>query len=247
MTNGRTSPVLLSCEDNDYGQQDFVVKLNGGMEARTSGAVFELVASRLASLLQIQCPEPALIFISEAMADVISELAPPKATQIRGSVGWNFGTKYMKDFSIWPVDRSLSVSQIDSAADIFAFDALIQNPDRKFNNPNLGLEGDVIRVFDHECAFAFLYSIFPSEEPWLLSGESYLSEHVFSRALHKKSVNWHPFIQHLRGLGPRFLSDIRAEIPSAWDTSSLNRIESHLFNVRDHASEFEMELNRRIA
>jgi hypothetical protein len=248
MTNGRTSPVLLSCEDSHDGQQDFVVKLNGGMDSRTSGAVREVVGSSLASLLQIKCPEPALVYISEGMANVICELEPSKAPQIRGSVGWNFATRLMRNFSIWPVDRPISALQIYSAADIFAFDALIQNPDRTFRNPNLGLEGDVIKIFDHECAFSFLYSILPSEEPWSLSGESYyLSNHVFSRALRKKSINWGSFMHNLEGLNPSFFSSMREALPSGWDTSHLQRIESHLLAVRDHAGEFELELNRRLA
>src|SRR6185437_5976243 len=70
-------------------------------------------------------------------------------------------------------------SQMSTAMDVYAFDALIQNIDRRRQNPNLATQGDEIVLFDHECAFSFLLAIFPSPEPWDLSREAYLAEHVF--------------------------------------------------------------------
>ena len=50
-----------------------------------------------------------------------------------------------------------------TAVSIFALDALIDNPDRKFSpNPNLFSRGDTIFVFDHELAFSFMLDISPS-------------------------------------------------------------------------------------
>ncbi len=53
------------------------------------------------------------------------------------------------------------------AAHIFAFDALIQNPDRRYSNQNLLTRGNNIFVYDHELAFSFLEAILPLRHPWL--------------------------------------------------------------------------------
>lgn len=247
MTSGRTTPALLTCERDGEQTVDFVVKLSGGMDSGTSQAVFEVVATNLAQLLQIYTPEPALVFLSQEMADLISELQPKRASVLQRSVGWNFGSTYMRNFSVWPVDRTLSPSQVDVAGDIFAFDALIQNPDRTFKNPNLGMNGGDICVIDHECAFSFVYNILKNQSPWVLSTERYLDDHVFSRPLRKKVVDWHPFLQQLERLDPSFFSQMRAMVPDSWDTSNLQKLEDHLIAVRNHAADFEMELQRRIA
>lgn len=47
--------------------------------------------------------------------------------------------------------------QRDQAAAIFAFDLLIQNPDRHTVNPNLWTRSDRLVVYEHEQAFSFLH------------------------------------------------------------------------------------------
>jgi hypothetical protein len=61
------------------------------------------------------------------------------------------------------------------AVNIFAFDALIQNPDRRSANPNLFTQGDNIYVYDHETSFSFLVAVVKSAEPWNLEAEQYLT------------------------------------------------------------------------
>jgi hypothetical protein len=43
-----------------------------------------------------------------------------------------------------------------AALQIFAFEALIANDDRRYNNPNVLVRGDKIFAIDHEAAFGFL-------------------------------------------------------------------------------------------
>lgn len=247
MANGCTSPILLSTEAGDDGSLDVVVKLNGGMDAKTSGAVYELTASRLASLFNLGTPEPILVFISKPLADVVSELLPDREALIQQSVGWNFGTKFMKNFAIWPVNRLVPDAMIDTAADVFAFDALIQNPDRGTQNPNCGTQGESLQIFDHERAFSFLYNILRNPLPWDITAERYLDNHVFLRSIHKRRNDWRPFLQLLARLSDEFLAEILQEMPPGWDVSHFTEIKDHLMTVRDHSGEFELHLQRRCA
>lgn len=57
------------------------------------------------------------------------------------------------------MDKAIPDAMRQAAVTIFAFDALVQNPDRRFNNQNLLTRGDDIFVFDHEVAFSFLLDI----------------------------------------------------------------------------------------
>jgi len=97
--------------------------------------------------------------------DLVANTQPSQAARIRGSVGLNFGTRALSDVSTWPVDKFIPDAMWQEAVDIFAFDALIQNPDRRFSNPNLFTRGDSLLIFDHETAFSFLVALFPSATP----------------------------------------------------------------------------------
>jgi hypothetical protein len=57
------------------------------------------------------------------------------------------------------------------ATDIFAFDALIQNVDRRVTNPNLLTVGSTFYVYDHETSFSFLQAILPPPQPWIVENE----------------------------------------------------------------------------
>jgi hypothetical protein len=153
----------------------------------------------------------------------------------------------MTNFAIWPVDRTVPDALVDTAADIFAFDALIQNPDRKSQNPNCGIQGESLQIFDHECAFSFLYDIWRNPHPWDLTAEAYLNDHVFLRSIRKRRNDWRPFLQLLAALSDEVLSGILQEMPLDWDVSRFSEIREHLMKVRQHSGEFELHLQRRCA
>jgi hypothetical protein len=184
LETGRTSPGLFSHEGPSELEGDYVVKLRGGME-RSAGPLCELYASLLAVQLGISVPAPAIVLIEEDLAALVEEAStdPVQASVIRNSIGWNFGCRFIPNLSSWPVDKKIAAAMREDAAKVFAFDALIQNPDRRFGNPNLGTSGNELIIFDHESAFSFLLEILPSAEPWRLDSEIYLDNHVFARSL----------------------------------------------------------------
>jgi hypothetical protein len=125
----------------------------------------ELLASGLAAHFGIGAPEPALVWIEAPFAALIAESQPSRAARMRSSVGLNFGTRQLNDVTIWPVDRAIPEAMWQAAVNIFSFDALIENPDRRTGNPNLFSRGDDFLVYDHEMAFSFLLDILPSATP----------------------------------------------------------------------------------
>jgi hypothetical protein len=248
--NGRTSPAIFTCEGPDLSApEEFVVKLKGGLERREKGLLYELYASALAQYFGMLVPRPALVLIEEDLAGVVQErLADDRrgAQIIRDSVGLNFGSQFLVNLTVWPIDKYVPTNMREAAMKVFAYDALIQNPDRSFNNPNLGSRGDDLFVFDHEMAFSFLLSILPNPTPWNLAGEEYLSRHVFAKVL--RNVPFPAdFQEALIGLSDELLSRLGQQVPEEWRSEDLARIEAHLSIMREHASDFSEEVLRRLA
>jgi hypothetical protein len=145
MTVGRTSPALCGCTDEAGNHvDDFVIRLRGGLENGPSGLLFELMGSRLAGAFGLDRPEPALISIDAEFAELVARANPGRATLMRNSVGMNFGSRLLIDVTEWPIDKTIPHSMRQAALNVFAFDALIQNPDRRFSNQNLLTRGDEI-------------------------------------------------------------------------------------------------------
>ena len=247
MSSGRTRPALCGCEDDSGNRvDDYVVKLRGGMERGENGLVCELIASRLATHFGILVPDPALVRVEADFASLVAGTEPAGADFVRNSVGLNFGSRQLSNVSGWPVDNRIPDAMWQAAANIFAFDALIQNPDRRYDNQNLLTRADDIFVFDHELAFSFLEAILPSATPWRLEGQPYLTQHVFYRGLKSKPINMDGFTVALAALAGEALDAILAEVPSEWSREGLGRIERHLRAVGGQAGEFAEEARKRL-
>jgi len=250
MDNGRTSPAIFSCVGGESeGTNEYVVKLRGGLELGVRGLAFELYASMLAAYFGMSCPRPVIVLVEEDLVAVM--LSQPgredrQARVIRGSTGLNFGTQFLVNLTAWPIDKSVSMPLLPAAMKVYAFDALIQNPDRRFANPNLGSRGDDLFVFDHEAAFSFLFHIFPNRTPWMLGTERYLEDHVFARAL-KQIAFPEDFLQRLGDLTGEVTRYFSEQIPNEWRSDDLPKIESHLALMNEHAAEFAEEVTRRLA
>lgn len=253
MESGRTSPVLCSCEDH-AGKPvgEVVVKLRGGLDSGNTGLLCELLASRLAGHFGLSVPEPALVEIDDDFVELVAALEgigteSKRAERLRKSVGLNFGSRLLSDMSTWPVDKAIPEAMWQTATDVFAFDSLVQNPDRRFNNPNLFTRGNDIFLFDHEMAFSFLLSVLTSDAPWQLDGENYLVDHVFYRGLKSKPIDLRGFTGSLAALPGPALDDILADVPPEWHNRDLVKAERHLLTVSGHAAEFAEQVRRRLA
>src|SRR5690242_4829399 len=124
MTTGRTRPILCGCSD-DGGNLvgDFIVKLLGQPAAGQRGALYEIVASRLAEHFGILVPEPAAVGITPEFGLLVSNSQPRLASALQTSVGLNFGTRVINPMATWLVGRTIPEAMLGDATKIFAFDA----------------------------------------------------------------------------------------------------------------------------
>src|SRR5271155_3613359 len=101
MASGRTSPALISCED-EFGMAagDYVVKLRGSVQQ--TGLLRELLGSRLASHFSLSVPEPTFVTLEQSLVSLIANSDQAKVAIVNASVGLNFGSKVAIGYSTWP-------------------------------------------------------------------------------------------------------------------------------------------------
>src|SRR5438045_2509512 len=189
LTSGRTKPCVMLCEDDAGKQEEVVVKLCSRIETRETGLICELLASLLALDLDLPVPEPVVVAVDPAMAQAMPQ--PEAAGAIRDSAGLNFGSKKLPSgFATWPKDKPIPLLMRPLASEILAFDAIIQNPDRRRDNPIVLWKGDELFIYDHELGFSFVLPIIGWQPPWSGQGLEFLRQHVFFDGLTGTNPNW---------------------------------------------------------
>ncbi|MEI6341689.1 MAG: HipA family kinase [Verrucomicrobiota bacterium] len=219
MVAGRTCPVLLGAEDAEGKTVEVVTKLRGP-ELSVKAQIAELVAAPLAAHLGLEVPEAAVVDVPSGFEAIVP---PALAAAFKASPGKNFGSVHLgTSFTTWPVGRSLSGVHRDQAAEIFAFDLHVQNPDRRPSNPNLWSRSERLGVYDHEQAFAFLHLpiIGGAPRPWVLADQArafrFMEVHAFYPALRGRKLDLGPFESRLAGLSDEVIQGLLEGVPQEW-------------------------------
>ena len=191
---------MFACEDaagNPVGE--YVVKFRSTIRGGPIGLLFECVAAQLALCLGLRTPAPAIVELDHSLAD-----ATPKrevATRIRDSAGLNYGSfNLTPGYITWPIDARVPLALRQPALDVMAFDALIENVDRRREKPNLLWKGDELVVIDHELAFSFVRTIGAKAAPFEYDALDFLSYHPLFAGLKGHSVDLDRFVGELKSL-----------------------------------------------
>jgi hypothetical protein len=172
MESGRTSPLLVRCAQPDGTVIEVVVKFSEFCDQRQENLAMEAVAACLAGDLGLPIPEPFFVDVPNEWADVVPDQARRK--RILQSSRVAFGSRLVTGgYSVWTPDTRISDGMADTAAAIFAFDAIAQNADRRSENPNCLVRGESIRIIDHELTFAHGI-IIGWHPPWSPGGLNWL-------------------------------------------------------------------------
>ena len=256
MSNGRTKPALMTCVDAHGVRSEYVVKLRAS-ECAASGLLNEVLASELAEHFCIPHPSSAIVIITEDLVAALELLLEAQHVQVfASSLGPNFGTVKMNNLTTFVQDRYLDDKQMQNAFNIFAFDTLVQNPDRSRANPNLGLFGNEIEIYDHDSAFSFCSDIFyrvasadqrREMESWRATKQAYGAQHVLYRALARQTHNTGFFYEKLRNLPEHFVVSLSDALPAELRTDTLPMIDEYLSDMPTRASVFIEDLLRRLA
>jgi len=235
---GRTKPCLIVGTDEEGNDVEVVVKWRAGMELKATGLVCELMAALLADDLDLHVPKPFLVEVEEGFLAAITTREVSEVPDFaRNSVGLNFGSRWLSPgFHTWPSGKHVPLLLRPDAADIFGFDVLIQNPDRRQDNPNLLTNGEQIYVLDHELAFPFLAGAIGWQPPWTGQSTGFLRNHVFFNQLSGGAHDWERLRGALAGLTDARLQEYISAVPNEWrsDNRAAERIVEYLQQARQN-------------
>jgi hypothetical protein len=249
MTSGRNSTFSVQCIDNAQSDAgSYVLKLSSKL-LQNGGLQNELIASQLAKKFNLPTPKPAILNVSLDLANALKNTA---YDEVGKSIGLNFGSELLTPgYNIWPVSAPLPPNLENLGGEILAFDAFIQNLDRRNNNPNILQNGNEIMLIDHEMAFSFTVPplIGTVSNPW--------EEEAFKACIVQKS-HCHAFYSQLRGKGLQFdgfkgklnsltdedFAEIMDCVPIVWKTPKSPDILKHLKELRNNADKFILNLRR---
>lgn len=210
---GRTRPFVLFCDQEDTSQEiEVYVKLRGSAQIGGTGLMCEGISALLGRDLGLPIPEPFAVEITERFATLPAQ--PEDAELFRRSVGWNFGSRAQyPQFAVWSAENTMPLPMRPIAADAFAFDAMIQNVDRRHDNPNCAVRDESLLLFDHDLAFSFLSGVIGWKPPWKADGLAFLANHLPTR---------HAFYDQLRRMPLDF-----TRLTAAWDGVDADRLRAY--------------------
>lgn len=217
MGNGKTWPCKLTCEAADGQEIEVVAKFSAGCERRVGGLVAEAIGAMAAADLDLGVPEPYLVAFDDAFVDAMPPQHNDMAKRMRDSVRVAFGSRKLPPgFTVWPHGKGLLIAIRQQAAEIFAFDCLIENPDRRPENPNLLLDGRSFAIFDHELAL-FPSSILFRHPPWEVGAlQATAPRHALFEGLKGRSYDWARLQGAWEGLTDDRLDAFMRALPPEW-------------------------------
>jgi hypothetical protein len=242
MGSGRTQPCLMVCEDEAGAEVEVVVKLRKHPQILPSGFVAEAMASFLAQDLGLPVQQPCRVLISKEFAQTVPE--SELRAIIEKSEGLNFGSaKWSPGHTIWPRDQSLPKAMKRTAMEIFAFDALIQNPDRRAVNPNCVFLGDEFLLYDHESAFSNFFVLF-AKPPWEPGGLDFLKDHIFYHTLRGEALELDRLHGALEALDASRFQEYVLNVPADWngETITSDKVSEYLLNCIPHFDRIKLQI-----
>ena len=248
--SGRTIPCRLTCEAADGAEVEVMAKFSDGCDRKVTGLVMEAFAAILAADLDLPVPEPFLVVLEpEFIAGLPDETVAEMALRSNPVA---FGSKHLPPgYTSWPVGKAIPKDALATAAEIFAFDVLIVNDDRRSVNPNCLFSGSSLAIYDHEMAF-FTEGIVGWQPPWEISSLDSFKQtrrHLFSEQLCGKAVNFDRFAGAWLTITNERLAAYRAALPDAWNAASQHADQALMYigQVRDNIEAAPQEVRRVIS
>jgi hypothetical protein len=233
METGRTSPLLVRCARADGTIDEVVVKFSAFCDQQQENLAMEAVAACLAGDLKLPIPEPLLVLIPTELVAIIPD--EERRKRVRASSPIAFGSKLVTGgYSIWTPNTRIGEGMVDIAAGVFAFDAIIQNPDRRTENPNCLVRGENIRIFDHELAFGHRL-VLKWQPPWAKNGLNWLEtkgRHIFRPELRRSMIDYGAIKASWMTITDDRLMAYERSVPLEWGAAA-ERVRAALGLIRD--------------
>jgi hypothetical protein len=242
--NGYSRPARVGCTRPDGTKVEAYVKFIGGVQQREFGLVSELLCSLSASALGLSVPTPYIVNLSP---EFLAGVPKPAEDLVRRSLGLNFGSESLPaGFSVVPPEPRVPIVLRRAAAEIFAFDVIFQNRDRKQDNPNLLWDRTKIQMIDHERAFGYVRET--ADLSFGSLGLDRFYDHVFYSALSPNDAQFDRLKESLGCFTANRLDDLFGEIPPSWQVEAdLAKVREYLLWVADNRNEICNLIHERLS
>ena len=233
ITSGKTRPSRIVGERADGTTVEIVAKFSASCEQKEASLAREVIAACLAGDLGLPVPEPFLVDVPRDWADVVAD--PEQRARIRASSPVAFGSRQITGgYAVWHSEMRIDEGMLAVAAAIFTFDAIIQNVDRRTDNPNCFVKGSQIRIFDHELTFTHGVVI-GWKPPWTLGGLKPLETpgfHIFRAGLVGRAIDFGPIRAAWAGLPDGRIAEYETVLPREW-AGAAGAVKTALALIRD--------------
>jgi len=225
----------------------YVVKVFKNME--TEKTTKEFYGNLLAREFDFKVPDCALIFVSSEIIEILKKNPIHQKSNL--IAGYYYGSKLQEgriENYTETVDNPMELWEIEN---VFGFDALIFNNDRRHEKPNLFFIEDEVFLIDHELAFNSRF-FEKSYQDLIKEKESYRKiidykhgaferKHLFLEILRKKnaseSLYFDTFNEYLQTINPDCLNVLRPFLTNAGiDVDDIEVIKEYLREVKNNPS-----------
>jgi hypothetical protein len=234
MQEGTSEPVLLSCSDGN----GYVVRPLP-RDNDYSFCIREYIATRIIKELGFISPEPAIIQITQPFREMVANEEP----RFLRSGEYLFGSRYMEELNPPLIGNHLYSLKL--ACEVIFIDSFLYNIDRTAYTPNFGLKKNSIVLFDNECSFYFLYTIFPDSSRILPKAfEGDLQNHYFYSRVKGKSLVFDSVIAQIQSLNLLELRNEIRQLPDIWNDDNIaEKILNYLDHAQNNIDHFTIELS----
>jgi hypothetical protein len=237
-------------ETSDGVEHEVFLKASGRPELGIEGLANEALAACLAGDLGLPINEPFLVALDPEWVSAIGDLETREMLERSSPVA--FACKSAgSQWRIWSAADRITGARETAALEILAFDAYIDNDDRKPSNPNCLLKGDAFRIIDHELAFRIRQKLFPRPEPWKTGYLQRLTGpdgHLFGADLRGRNLDFEPIRRAWSSISDDRLQEYLSTLPSEWAEArvAMDAAVAHLRTVRERFGDCLVELRRAL-
>lgn len=238
MDAGRTCPALVECERTDGSSVEVIVKCSDSTMQKVRDLAVEAICGMLARDLDLHVPE---FFAVDLEPDFIATVRDVDLNAYRlfaASDSVAFGSRKLPDgFAVWGRDQPVPKKLCVAAAEIYAFDAIVINADRRPGNPNCLFSGSRLAIIDHELCF--MPELF-WKAPWTDGGfdsRRAPEAHIFAKPrLAQCPTNLNGFKAKWRAVDQARVAQYFAALPPSWmlEPSEVKRIQTIIIDSGAH-------------
>jgi hypothetical protein len=204
LKGGTTQPFIMEvCDKNGNYKGNYVVKIfTQKDEAQGQATVKEFIANQLAIEFDLLVPDSALVSVKKELIIELKE----KYGYSDIIYGCYFATNYIDNITDYQKGFTTRKIDIEIQQNIFAFDMLIQNRDRRIGKPNCFVKKGECYLIDHELSLEITesYKQYYLQCEWQNLAVGYEikdREHIFYETLKSnKGVNFDEFQLYLHNI-----------------------------------------------